>query len=311
MARCSACILACVACWLCGNMLSLLAHSLSPLFVGTPQLGGRLCGRVTCKPSSASSSLKTSTDRAGTAHVCMMATALTAGLVCCMSGRSIRKARGSCRLRIVCAGKKRGGGGKAPAASQEAGEEADAEIDTEALLKEYEDKLSTTVGILQTNLVPIRAGKASPELLDGLKVNAYESEVGIKEVGAVTATDTTTLTVTLFDESVAGAVEKAVRTSSLGFSVTTSGAVVRLGVPPLTKEKRQQYSKLAKDFYEKSKVAVRNVRQAALKKVKGLKKNLSEDVVKSLEKDIEALVKKTTGECDKVFKAKEKEILNN
>jgi len=310
MARCSAGILVCVACWLCGNMLSLLSRSSTPPFVASPALGGRLPGTIACEHASASFSPRVSAVPAGTtANVCMMATAVAMGLMCRMGSRNLRKARGSCRFRTVCAGKKRGGGGKAAPAAQEGGEEV--EVDIEALLKEYQEKMDSTTDILRTNLVPIRAGKAAPELLDGLKVNAYESEVAINEVGTISATDSTTLTVSLFDESVAGAVEKAVRTSSLGFSVTTAGAMVRIGIPPLTKDKRQQYSKLAKDFYEQSKVAVRNVRQGAMKKIKGLKKSLSEDLVKSLEKDVEALVKKATGECDKIFKAKEKEILNN
>lgn len=293
-------------------MFSLFAKLSAPLFVATPQLGGRPQGRVACKPASGSFSPRISAAPAGTAHICMMAVAGATGLLCRPGSRSSRKARGSCRLRTVCAAKKKkqGGGGKAPATQEAAGGEA-VEVDTEEIMKEYEKKMDTTIDVLRSSLAPIRAGKASPELLDGLKVSAYGSEVGVKEVGTITATDTTTLTVTVFDESVAGAVEKAVRNSDLGFSVNIAGATLKLGIPPLTKDKRQQFSKLAKDQFEASKVAVRNVRQGAMKKIKGLKKNLSEDIAKSLEKDVEALVKKTTGECESLFKAKEKEILSN
>lgn len=166
------------------------------------------------------------------------------------------------------------------------------EVDTEALMKEYETKMDKSVGMLDDSLRTIRAGKATPQLLDSIKVNAYESQLKLEEVATISVSDATTLMVNVFDETVVDAVLKAVQTADLGFTASQNGQSVKVSIPPLTKDKRVQYVKLAKDYCEKTKVAVRNVRQAAMKKIKGLKSDLSEDVARGMEKDIEAMVKK-------------------
>eukprot|EP00418_Pyrodinium_bahamense_P073625 CAMPEP_0179100518 /NCGR_PEP_ID=MMETSP0796-20121207/46428_1 /TAXON_ID=73915 /ORGANISM="Pyrodinium bahamense, Strain pbaha01" /LENGTH=314 /DNA_ID=CAMNT_0020798345 /DNA_START=29 /DNA_END=973 /DNA_ORIENTATION=+ len=218
-----------------------------------------------------------------------------------------------CWSRVTLAGKKRGGGGKGGGgggAAEEGGAEGAPEVDTEALMKDYQGKMQNTLDMLRQNLSGIRAGRATPALLEGVTVEAYESQVSIKEVGTITATDTTTLQITCFDETVVPAVEKAIMVAALGYSVQSNGPTLKVGIPPLTKEKRTEYAKLVKDFTEKSKVAVRNVRQAALKKVKGLSKSLSEDVVKSLQSEVESMVKKNIADCEKIQKAKDNEIMN-
>ena len=158
--------------------------------------------------------------------------------------------------------------------------------------------MSKSVDMLDDNLRTIRAGKATPQLLESVKVNAYESQLKIEEVATVTATDATTLMVNVFDDTVVDAVAKAIQTAELGFTASTSGQAVKVSIPPLTKDKRAQYVKLAKDYAEKTKVAVRNVRQAAMKKIKGMKSDLPEDTARGMEKDVEAMVKKMNGDID-------------
>lgn len=236
---------------------------------------------------------------------------LAAGRGAADARRQPRTARGAARGRG--GGKKGGGqkrGGKAAAAPADDGDEdaEETQVDVNALLSDWQAKLETPREKLRDALVGIRAGKASPQLLDGVKVSAYESEVMVKEVGSITATDTTTLTVSCFDPSVAPAVEKAIKQSDLGYSAVTSGAIVKIGIPELTKEKRAQFVKLAKDTAEKSKVAVRNVRQTVMKKVKGLK-SLTSDESRALSQSVEDIVKKQISEVDSMFKKKETELM--
>lgn len=162
--------------------------------------------------------------------------------------------------------------------------------------------------MLEDNLRTIRAGKATPQLLDSVKVNAYESQLKIEEVATITVSDATTLMVNVFDDTVVDAVAKAILKADLGFTASTNGQAVKVSIPPLTKDKRAQYVKLAKDYAEKTKVAVRNVRQTAMKKIKSLKSDLPEDVARDMEKDVDAMVKKMNGDIDSSFKSKETEL---
>jgi len=209
-------------------------------------------------------------------------------------------------------GKKGGGkkgGGKAAAAADDGEEDAEEEeqIDVNALLREWQASFEKPAEKLREALVGIRAGKATPQLVDSLKVSAYGSEVMIKEVATITATDALSLTVACFDAENAPAVEKAIKTSDLGYSAVVNGANVRIGIPELTKEKRAQYVKLAKDTAEKSKVVVRNSRQTVMKKIKGFK-SLTDDESRALAQSVEDMVKKQISELDSIYKKKEDEL---
>ncbi|CAE7904351.1 frr, partial [Symbiodinium sp. KB8] len=214
--------------------------------------------------------LSSSSEGLGTASDRFAAICASAGLA---SLAGVWAARcGGRPYRTLCLAKKKKGGGGGGGA-----EEGDVDIDTEAIVADFEEKMKKSVVLLEDNLRTIRAGKATPSLLDSVKVNAYESVLKLEEVATVTASDTTTLMVNVFDETVVGAVVKAIQTADLGFTASEMGQSVKVNIPPLTKEKRVQYVKLAKDYAEKSKVAVRNVRQAAMKKIKSFNKKLPED----------------------------------
>lgn len=208
--------------------------------------------------------------------------------------------------RTLCLAKKKKGGGGGGGGG--GAEEGDVDIDTEAIVADFEEKMKKSVVLLEDNLRTIRAGKATPSLLDSVKVNAYESVLKLEEVATVTASDTTTLMVNVFDETVVGAVVKAIQTADLGFTASEMGQSVKVNIPPLTKEKRVQYVKLAKDYAEKSKVAVRNVRQAAMKKIKSFNKKLPEDTVRAMTQEVEDFVKKSVADIDSNFKSKETEL---
>lgn len=210
--------------------------------------------------------------------------------------------------RIRCRAKKKGAKGDDAEESKDSAVKQD--VDTEAVLKEFLDKMDKSVDSLQQNLVTIRAGKASPALVEGIMVSAYDTMVKLIEVGTVTAIDSTTLNVNVFDATLAGNVAKALMTANLGYTVQEDGASVKVGIPPLTKDKRAQFVKLAKDHAEKSKVAIRNVRQAAMKKIKSFGKQISEDIVKSMEKEVEDATKKRIAELDNMLKVKEDQLMN-
>jgi len=304
------CPLVAGACLLCRLVRSPGGHSLRGLaFASAPGSYGLLrtargVGHPSA-PSSPSEAPAQSSVEAGASAWAAAAAAAALG-VAARHGRKSPKPRCS---RVACAGKKRGGGGGGGQGGGDGSGEQAEDVDTEAIIKEYSSKMDTTISLLRENLATIRAGRATPALLDPIKVNAYDSQVAVKEVGTITVQDATTLLVCCFDETVVPSVEKAIVSASLGYSVQVAGPNVKVGIPTMTKEKRAQYAKMAKDFAEKSRVAVRNVRQAALKKVKGISKKVSEDVVKSMQDEVEAMVKKNIGECDKIFKAKETEIM--
>lgn len=206
-------------------------------------------------------------------------------------------------------GGSKGGKGSDKGSRDRAGEEDDGpELDTEALMNEFEEKMDKSVETCTKGLVMIRAGKASPSLIENIQVETDEGKLAMTELGSITVADASTLTVKLFEDKFAEPVEKALRATKLGFQIAAAGMNLRLTLPPLTTDKRAEYVKMAKEIGEKSKTAIRNVRQDALKKVNGLSKSESENLVQRLKKEVEAMVKKKVDACDKMTKSKEEEL---
>lgn len=210
-------------------------------------------------------------------------------------------------------GKAKGGGGGAAKKGKNDDDDGDdgeeeEEVDTEEVMADFQEKMEKTLDLLRTTFVGIRAGKATPGLIESLKVTVYDSEVLLKEIASISVVDATTLNVACFDEANAPAVTKMILTSDFGYTAQATGANVKVMIPQMTKEKRVQFCKVAKDSAEKTRVAIRNVRQAAMKKVKGFK-SLSEDVVRDLQDEVEEMCKKNIAECDKMLKKKEDELM--
>ncbi|CAE8733095.1 unnamed protein product, partial [Polarella glacialis] len=210
---------------------------------------------------------------AGGADSSAVAASLAAAAIGFAAGLVARSSGGpQHRPRIICAAKKddkkgKGDkGGKAEKGGGGGGGGEEEEIDTAEVMKDFEDKMDKALDGLQQQFVGIRAGRATAALLDGVKVNAYETQVSVKEVGTITAVDSLTLLIQCFEAASVKAVAKGIVAADLGFSVQETDMSVKVMIPTLTADKRAQYAKLAKDFTEKSKLAIRNVRQAALKK---------------------------------------------
>lgn len=178
--------------------------------------------------------------------------------------------------------------------------------------KQYEDKFSAAVAHFEDELKKVRTGRAHPSMLDGLTVEAYGQPMPLNQVANVVAAEAQMLTVTPFDPSTLQAIVGAIRADqSLGLNPSDDGRLVRVPIPPLTEERRKQIVKQTSEKVEDARIALRNVRQDALKEAKRLKdaKELSEDDLKRVEKTIDESMSAHNARLDAAFKDKEKEIL--
>ncbi len=181
-------------------------------------------------------------------------------------------------------------------------------------VKEYLDNAQESMELaadyLEETLARIRAGKASVKLLDGIRVDYYGSMAPISNVANVSVPDARTIAITPWEKSMFRVIEKAIIDSDLGITPENNGEVIRLGIPPLTEDRRKQLVKQCKAEAENAKVSVRNARREA---IDGLKKEIKQGLSEDMEKDAEAKVQKLHDkylkQIDEIFAAKEKEIL--
>lgn len=177
---------------------------------------------------------------------------------------------------------------------------------------EYELRMQGVTEHFQAELAKVRTGRAHPGMLDGIKVEAYGAEMPLNQVANVTAPEAQLLQITPFDPSNIQQIAAAIRNDqSLGLNPSDDGRVVRVPVPLLTEERRRQLVKQAAEKLEEARIALRSVRQDGLKEAKRKKegKELSEDDVKLVEKEIDRLVSESQAKLEEIFKAKEKDIL--
>jgi len=179
------------------------------------------------------------------------------------------------------------------------------------ILKTYEDRMKKTVAVLEDDFSTIRVGRANPRVLDRITVDYFGTETPLSQVGNVSVPEPRLLQIAPWDTSTLKSVEKAILASDLGITPTNDGKVIRLVFPELTEERRKDLTKDVKKKGEESKVAIRNIRRdgnEALKKSEKAKE-ITEDDLKRLEKDCQALTDKYIAEIDKKVEAKSKEIM--
>jgi len=161
-----------------------------------------------------------------------------------------------------------------------------------------------------SELSKIRAGKASPNMLDGLVVDYYGTPTPLSQVGSVNTPDARTLVIQPWEKSLLGPIEKAIKESTLGLNPQNDGIMIRINVPPLTEERRRDLVKRLKGEAETGKVAIRNIRKDANEKIKKLKtEGVSEDEMKVGEADVQKLVDAYIIKVDQLADAKEKDIM--
>ena len=178
--------------------------------------------------------------------------------------------------------------------------------------KQYETRFSAAVAHFEDELKKVRTGRAHPAALDSIQVEAYGSRVPLNQVANVAAPEAQLLTITPFDPSNIQTISAAIRADqSLGFNPSDDGRIIRVPIPPLTEERRKQIVKQTSEKVEEARIAIRNVRQDAIKEAKRLKddKTISEDDQKRAEKSIDDFVATFNAKIDTAFKEKEKEIL--
>ena len=179
------------------------------------------------------------------------------------------------------------------------------------LLKNTEEKMNKTIGVLERDYKSIRAGRANASVLDRVTVDYYGCPTPIQQMAAVSVPEPRILMIQPWDATTLKHIEKAILTSDIGINPQNDGRVIRLSFPPLTEERRKEIVKDVHKTAEESKVAVRNTRRDAIEKLKALKKNntITEDDVADGEKKIQNLTDKYCKEIDSLAAVKEKEIL--
>lgn len=179
------------------------------------------------------------------------------------------------------------------------------------LLKNTEEKMNKTIGVLERDYKSIRAGRANASVLDRVTVDYYGCPTPIQQMAAVSVPEPRVLMIQPWDASTLKEIEKAILTSDIGINPQNDGRIIRLSFPPLTEERRKEIVKDVHKTAEESKVAVRNTRRDAIEKLKALKKNntITEDDVADGEKKIQNLTDKYCKEIDTLAEQKEKEIM--
>jgi ribosome recycling factor len=182
--------------------------------------------------------------------------------------------------------------------------------DVAQIVSSAEDHMKKAITHLETELIKIRAGKATPQVVDGIVVDYYGSPTPINQVGNISVMDARTLSIQPWEKNMLQPIERAIIAANIGINPQNDGNQIRLFLPPLTEERRKELVKKCQGEGEHSRVAIRNIRRDAIEHIKRLQKNgLSEDIAKDTEANIQELTNKFIVAVDKHLASKEKEIM--
>jgi len=180
----------------------------------------------------------------------------------------------------------------------------------QALLKLTSEKMTGPIQRLEKDLQKIRAGKATPAMLEGVKVDYYGNMVAISQVANINTPDAKTILIQPWEKKTIDVIDKAIMGANLGFTPINDGMMIRISLPPLTEDRRKEMVKTVKSEAENSKVAIRNIRRDVNEDLKKLKKDgLAEDVYKDTELAIQKMTDQAIKNVDEVAKSKEDEIM--
>jgi ribosome recycling factor len=170
--------------------------------------------------------------------------------------------------------------------------------------------IQRVIDSLVEDFARIRTGRASPELIENVKVNAYGSDMVLKSIATISVSDVKSLLVQPWDKNLVENVSKSLLSSNLGLSASVEGDAIRVSIPDLNEERRQEYVKVMKERAELARVGVRNVRQKAMKEIDSLKEGgLSEDEAKRQKEEVEKEVKQANEKIAELRDAKEEELM--
>jgi ribosome recycling factor len=185
------------------------------------------------------------------------------------------------------------------------------ETHMDAVKNDAEDRMEKALATLVRDFGKLRTGRASTSLVEGIKVEYYGAPTPISQIASVATPDSRTITIQPWDRGSFALVEKAILKSDLGLTPINDGKIIRIGIPPLTEERRKDLVKVARKYSEETKVAVRNIRRDANDRLKKLEKDKShsEDEIKKMQDVIQKLTDAYVAKVDQKCQAKEKEIM--
>jgi ribosome recycling factor len=182
--------------------------------------------------------------------------------------------------------------------------------DNEIDLDDIERRMDGALASLRSDFGSLRTGRASGSMLDAITVEAYGTNMPINQLATVNVPEPRMVTVSVWDKSMVGKVEKAIRSSGLGLNPVTEGTLLRLPIPELNEERRRDLTKLAGQYAEHARVAIRNVRRDGMDKIKRAKaEGLSEDEQKLYHDEIQELTDAAIAKVDAALEAKQQEIM--
>ncbi len=184
---------------------------------------------------------------------------------------------------------------------------------SEVILQNAENLMKKTIEKLKEELASVRTGKASPGLLEEIKVNCYNSIMPLKQVAGITTPDHKTIEIRPWDNSIIQEIEKAIYKSSLGLTPVNDGKVIRLTIPPLTEERRQELAKFINKIGENFKTSIRNDRRQVLELIKKFhkEKKIDEDTKFKLEEKLQKITDDYVKKIDEIISIKKKEIMES
>ena len=171
-------------------------------------------------------------------------------------------------------------------------------------------RMSASLDSFRSEMQGIRAGRASPNMLDSIKVDAYGQKMNINQLGNITTPDPRTINVDVWDQSNVSMVDKSLRESELGINPIIEGNLIRLPLPQLTEDRRKEFLKMAGKLTENAKIALRNIRRDGIEQIKKLEKEkeIGQDESKKYQDSIEKITSEQIKSADEVFKSKEKDL---
>lgn len=183
-------------------------------------------------------------------------------------------------------------------------------MDVNSCINDAQEKMDMAIMYLDESLAHIRAGKANTRILDGIRVDSYGSMVPLSNVAAINTPDAKSIVIKPWDKSMFRVIEKAIIDSEVGIMPENNGEVIRLGIPPLTEERRKVLAKQANKDGENAKISVRNARREGIDHLKKLQKEgLAEDEEKDAEARLQKVHDKYIKKVDEMIAAKDKEIM--
>jgi len=183
--------------------------------------------------------------------------------------------------------------------------------DIASIIATADDHMKKAIGHLEAELTKIRAGKANPQVVDGIVVDYYGSPMPINQVANISVMDARTLSIQPWEKNMLQPIERAIIAANIGITPQNDGNLIRLFLPPLTEERRKELVKRCQCEGEHSRVAVRNIRRDAIEHIKRLQKTgLSEDAAKDAETSVQQVTDKYINAIEKHLAGKEKEIMS-